>query len=112
MLMDATSTRTTSDAAVPALGRCSSTAIVRPSGDQRGALNCVSGSEIRVVIARSGVVPASRLASGFSRTNTRSRRPDFCCTHTIVVPSGERSGSSSRASDVSRVTRPFDRDQA
>ena len=30
---------------------CRSTAMVRPSGDQRGALNCVSGSEMSVVIA-------------------------------------------------------------
>ena len=67
--------------------RCRSTAIERPSGDQRGALNWVSGSERSTVTSSRpiGIV-------------TRSRRPDPSCTATIVLPSGERTGSSSRLS--------------
>src|SRR5262249_26429285 len=67
-------------------GRCSASAIEGRSGDHRGALNCVSGSDSSMLI-----VTAVRLkpdttgagdgagtlyvVSGFSRTTTRSRCP-------------------------------------
>src|SRR5205823_10792384 len=83
----------------------------RPSGDHRGALNCVPASATSdSMVARSVILP-EKGGSGFSRTKTRSRCPGRSWTATSVRSSGDRSGSSSRASFVSRRERPLVRER-